>query len=291
MVWFLQRGGKGGEGEKKQERRAGMAIEAIIAGEENAATQKSIGPKVTAKNGLPHVRLTKRDEDLLVFLFDQKFATIEAVYLRFFDQREKPSDPCPAGYYTTRQRLGLLQKHGFVKTAKVYTESKSVYLLGPSGYKILQARGLTYGPPIQTVDFRQYEHDLKVTYCRIALERQGKAVRWYSERRIRMKGFEVGGELHRLKKDGIIPDGIFLSPKGDLVAFELECAQRMLSRFERKASDYRSLMYEGIIQKVLWVADSDKLAHDLTSVISGRSNFFVDRYETYSKCLMAGGIG
>lgn len=241
------------------------------------------------KPGPPHLRLTKRDEDIMVFLLDQKFATIEAVYFRFFDKRTNPELPLPPGFYTTRQRLLLLQKHGFVKTARVYTESKSLFLLGSRGYKILQARGLTYGPQIQTVDFRQYEHDLKVTYCRIALENQGKAVRWYSERRIRMKGFPIDGKFVRVKKDTIIPDGIFLTPKGDRVAFEIECAERMVSRFERKVSDYRRLMYDGIISKVLWVAATEKLAKDLSSVILGRPGFFLDRYENYSNVLVSGG--
>lgn len=234
-----------------------------------------------------HLRLTERDEELFLFLLDQKFACLEAIYFRFFDRRKAPTDPCPTGFYTVRQRLLLLQQHGFVKTARVYTESKSVYLLGPRGYRTLQARGLTYGPAVQTVDFRQYEHDQKLTYCRIALERQGKAVKWYSERRIRMKGFARNGKLVRLKKNVVIPDGVFLSPKGELVAFEIECAERMLSRFERKASDYRSLMYEGIIDKVLWVADTDKLEKDLKSIIRGRESFFLDRYQNYLSCLTA----
>ena len=69
-------------------------------------------PAVEGKQGPPHLRLTKRDEDIMVFLLDQKFATIEAVYLRFFDKRTSSELAPPPGFYTTRQRVLLLQKHG-----------------------------------------------------------------------------------------------------------------------------------------------------------------------------------
>lgn len=271
-----------------QQKKKEMGDEIKMSSE--AVQDESPLEETAVKKGTPHLRLTKRDEAILVFLLDQKFATIKAIYLKFFDQRKSSSEPVPSGFYTVRQRLLLLQKHGFVKSQKVYTENRSVYLLGGTGYKILQARGLTYGPRTQTVDFRQYEHDLKVTYCRIALERQGKAVRWFSERRLRMKGFEIKGRAVKLSKRSIIPDGIFLSPKGELIAFELECSERMLSRFERKISDYRTLMYEGVVHKVLWVAGTDKLAKDLAGLTKGRERFFLDRYETFSKCLLPGGV-
>ena len=78
-------------------------------------------------------------------------------------------------------------------------------------------------------------------------------------------------------------------PEGGPGCVEIECAERMVSRFERKVSDYRRLMYDGIISKVLWVAATEKLTKDLNSVILGRPGFFFDRYENFQTYSISGG--
>jgi len=40
-------------------------------------------------------RLTERDVELLGFLLDQKFASLEQIYFRFFDVRRKVTDELP----------------------------------------------------------------------------------------------------------------------------------------------------------------------------------------------------
>lgn len=199
------------------------------------------------------MRLTKRDGEIFRFLLDQKFASLEAIYFRFFDRRRHPSDPLPPQLFVTRQRLGLLQKEGLLTTNRVYTESKSLYLLGNKGYQYLKefSPEPPYAIPIKSVDFRNYVHDLRVTYCRIALERARRAFQWFCERRIRMKGYEVKGDK---LPETVIPDGIFLSSKGQSFVFELESSDRKASRFEHKASEYRSLVSRGFIDRVLWIA-------------------------------------
>ena len=134
---------------------------------------------------------------------------------------------------------------------------------------------------IHSVDFRQFEHDLKVTNCRIALEKQGKALQWFSDRRIRMVGFERNGIAIRFPRNSIFPDGIFINPKGELIAFELELSDRKVSRFQDKEYQYRQFVAQGLIDKVLWVVDSPKLEADLNKIIQNRTTFFLDRYETF----------
>lgn len=239
---------------------------------------------------VPHIRLTDRDEAILVFILDQKFATLEAIYHRFFDGRKSPGDAPPKEFHTTRQRLALLQRHDFIKREKVYTEGRSLYLLDKKGYQWLSGRGLSYGPMIHKVDFRQFEHDLKVTNCRIALEKAGKALQWFSDRRVRMIGFKRDLKTITLKKDSVFPDGIFLNPKGEYIAFELELSDRMFSRFKNKERYYRGLMSDKVIDKVLWVVDSPKLEADLCRIIENKERFFLDRYDTFRQLLNQGGV-
>lgn len=233
------------------------------------------------------MRLTPRDGEIFRFLLDQKFASLEAIYLRFFDRRSYLTDPLPNEFYVTRQRLGLLTKEGLLKTERIYTESKSLYLLGNNGYLYLKEFGAEapYAIPVKSVDFRNYLHDLRVTYCRIALERARRAIKWYAERRIRMKGYEVKG---RQLFESVIPDGVFISSKGQRVAFELECSDRKLSRFETKASEYENLLSNGYVDRVLWIA-CDALIHKALTKCAGRDDrFTLGTYQEFHKQLFPG---
>jgi len=234
------------------------------------------------------MRLTKRDGEIFRFLLDQKFASIEVIYLRFFDRRSKSTDPFPPQLYVTRQRLGLLAKEGFLKTERVYTEPKSLYLLGNGGYQYLKQHSSDppYAIPVKSVDFRNYLHDHRVTHCRIALERARRAFGWISERRIRMKGFEVKGQRF---PDSVIPDGIFLSSKGQRVAFEIESSDRKLSRFESKALEYECLISRGFLDRVLWISCDAPIQKALTKVAGRNPHFTLGTYQEFHNQLFPGG--
>lgn len=234
------------------------------------------------------MRLTRRDEEIFRFILAQKFASLEAIYLRFFDRRKHPSEPFPKELFVTRQRLGQLQKAGLLATERVYTESKSLYLLTSKSYQYLKQYGSEppYAIPPKTVDFRSYVHDIKVTYCRIALERARSAFRWIPERQVRMKGVAINGET---LPDSVIPDGIFLNSKGQRYVFELESSDRKIGRFESKASEYRSWISRGLIDHVLWVACDPHILKALRQVTLGDSDFMIGTYEEFSKQLFPGG--
>ena len=69
-------------------------------------------------------RLTARDIEILGFLLDQKFASLEQIYFRRFDVRKTVTEPLPKNLYVTRQRLKILRQAGLIKTEKVYSEAK-----------------------------------------------------------------------------------------------------------------------------------------------------------------------
>jgi hypothetical protein len=217
------------------------------------------------------LRLTERDYAIFRFLLDQKFSSLETLYFRFFDQRKSANEPLPPQLFVARQRLGILRRAGLLFTEKVYSEARSLYLLSTLGYQAFQGRFPedAYSTPIQSVDFRNYEHDKGVNYCRVAIERGGKSWKWFSERRLRMHGFKTEECRMELPKT-LVPDGLFISSKGERVAFELETSPRKKSRYARKVSEYLRVMRgeDPLIHKVLFVAGSPRIYQDLKSVIS-----------------------
>lgn len=229
----------------------------------------------------PGFRLTARDYQIFGFLLDQKFASLEALYFRFFDGRKAPTDPLPENLYVARQRLGILKRAGLLLTERVYSDPKSLYLLTQLGHHVFKMRQDqdAYAGPVQSVDFRNYEHDTAVTYCRVAIERMGKSMRWFSERRLRMQGFEVPGIERELPKS-IVPDGIFVSSKGERIAFELEYTHRKKSRYEWKVSEYETVMggSRPLIHRVLFVAGNERVHRDLKDVLPQEPSFWLESY-------------
>ena len=229
----------------------------------------------------PGFRLQERDYDVFGFLLDQKFASLEALYFRFFDARTSPADPLPRHLFVARQRLGILSRAGLLTTQRVYSEPKSLYLLSPQGFHAFRARRDpdAYAPPIREVDFRNYEHDQAVTYCRVAIERQHKAMKWYCERRLRMQSFSVEGVRAELP-EAIVPDAIFISSKGERIAFELEYTHRKKSRYEAKVEEYESVMggSRPLLHKVLFVGGNDRVYRDLKDVLGERRGFWLESY-------------
>jgi hypothetical protein len=226
-------------------------------------------------------RLTDRDVEILGFLLDQKFGSLEQLYFRFFDGRNKVSEPLPPGLHVTRQRLALLRRAGLIATARVYSEAKSLYLLTSLGYQIFAGKRPldAFALPAKTVDFRNYEHDTRVNDCRIAIERTGKVMKWICERRIRMKGFESQFSWSKLPKD-IVPDGIFISSKGERIAFEIETSPRARRRYQDKFDELLSVMHgpDPLIHRVFWVGSLDRIVSDLRETVGHQKGFVVESY-------------
>ena len=87
--------------------------------------------KVRSNVKLKNFRLTDRASDIFGFILEQKFASLEQIYFRFFDVREKVTDPLPKGLFVTRQRLQILKRHGFLKSEKVYSININLLPISP----------------------------------------------------------------------------------------------------------------------------------------------------------------
>lgn len=232
------------------------------------------------------LRLTQRDYEIFLFLLDQKFATLESLYFRFFDQRKSTNEALPENLAVARQRLGILKRAGLVFTERVYSESKSLYLLSPLGYRFFEGRmpSDAYAGPVKAVDFRNYEHDQAVNYCRVVIERGGKCLKWYSERRIRKLGFIHNG----IELPGtIVPDGVFISSKGERVAFEYEGTHRKKTRYAFKMDEYERVLRgrDPLFNQVVFVSGSQRVHEDLKELMGVRSQFMLESYGYFLKKL------
>jgi hypothetical protein len=237
------------------------------------------------------MRLTPRDFEILKYLYDQKFCSLECLYHRFFDGR-KPEEPIPDQMRVARQRLQVLKRAQFIKSQSVYSEAKSVCLIAPRGYQVLSGRypNLVFGPAAKEVDFRNYEHDKRVNLVRVALEKSGKVMLWFPERRIRLEGFHVEGISEALPET-VIPDAIILTPLGKRIAIEVEVTIRKKSRFRFKTDELSSVMRGDppLIHSVLFIACSDALGKDLSEITANKKGFRVEPYSDFTNYLQNGG--
>jgi hypothetical protein len=163
------------------------------------------------------VFLQDRDRNLFRWISEQKFGTKEQIERVFF-QSER----------VCLRRLAELSKFGFVEKRHVITDGVRLYQVGRSALHQLALRGESVLPYLERIDLKNYEHDLRVNECRIALEQVG-ARDWHSERRL------VQAPLR-----GHIPDAIF-SLGNNLIALEVELT---LKRFDRYPAIMRSYAAE-----------------------------------------------
>ena len=240
-----------------------------------------------------NLRLTDRDLDLFGFILEQKFASLEQIYFRFFDVRKSITEVLPKGLFVTRQRLQLLKRHGFLKAEKVYSEAKSLYLITNLAVQVLRSKRphLADLKVISQIDFRNYDHDSKVNDCRVAIERTGKIIRWLPERKLRAQGFESDFSFDELPSE-LVPDGIFITSKGERVAFEIETTPRKKSRYEEKLSGFRSVMIgsKPLIHRVIWVGYTDRVYGDLKEVCAGTDGFLIESYSHFLSKLWPRGV-
>lgn len=246
--------------------------------------------------GSPRFRLTERDLDILKFLHEQQFASLPMLYFRFFDRREKTTDPCPENLWVTRQRVALLRQAGLVASQKLFTEAKALYLLSKAGYEVLRRQrelSLDAEPP-ESIDFRYYEHDKRVSLCRIALERSGKSEKWYPDRFLRQKkGYPFGAKGFVKFPHGMIPDGVFISARHERVSFELELTPKKRERYAEKRDAYfrflleRDSNGEPPLHRAVFVACTDRIGKDLSEFFHESERFRVIQYES----LVGGTLG
>ena len=205
----------------------------------------SLTDSVTAKS--PHGRLQPRDYEIMRFILEQKFCSLESIYFRFFDVRETQAEPLPKNLWTTRQRLAKLRGIALIKTEKVPSSGCAHFLLTPFGHKILttQVKDAVLIRPAKQIDFSLYEHDTRVTMIRALTESKGKCRAWYSEKWLKASAILIDDKHKFHFAKDLRPDAFLINSKNEKIALELEVARKARGRIEEKIRLYDDLLEEG----------------------------------------------
>ncbi len=189
-------------------------------------------------------RITSRDMDMLEFILEMKFSTIEDIHSKFFRFTKLGEQSSCLRW--ARERVSNLVRSDFLKVVKDVCH-RTLYVVTTKGYLYLRnSRPETqYSKPLQSVDGRTYDHDQKVIQIRSALEDQNIVSEWISERQL--SDFE---EFRQHLPTEFRPDAIYKSKDGKKVAFELEIARKSKDRYQQKIKKYIQLITENGHQSI-----------------------------------------
>ncbi len=202
-----------------------------------------------------------------------KFADLNAIHQKFFlnlrsGERSK-SD------WWARERIGLLKQHGFLRTKRFTFTGKTYFLATELAHIALtnKRNHRSYVRPVVEIDVRTFDHDLRVTQARLALERLGRAANWVSERQLKSDLALVSGLSRQYQ-----PDAIYRNKHGEPMAFELELTLKKKERYADKIRKYVDLIRQADLgtqgfRGVLFVVCSDHIfgiLNDLTRRHEGK---------------------
>ena len=175
---------------------------------------------------------------------EQKFASLEAIYFRFFDVRENQDDTLPKEFWVTRQRLSRLRNLALIKTQKVLSTGKAHFLITTFGHKVLQEKtqDVIKIKPTKEIDFSLFEHDVRITMLRALTEKRSKPELWLSDKWLKAGSVLIDGK-HRFhfEKD-LRPDAFIVNSKKEKIALEFEVARKTKSRIEAKIRMYDEML-------------------------------------------------
>jgi hypothetical protein len=206
------------------------------------------------KSKTKKVILQDRDYEVLKYILEQKFLSREQIEKWFY----KTND-------VLRNRLWELMLSGYLKKEPVALSSKDHFLIAGLGLRALAERGVNGIRPAKSIDIRFYFHDRAVTDIRLLFEDMGLAKDWKSERVLK-------AEIGSLKK---IPDGMFLSPAGKRIAFELELAPKENSRYKKILAGYQN------VDRVFYVVRGEALFNRLRGLMTNK--MLISRLEDIEK--------
>ncbi len=186
--------------------------------------------KVPIKKG---IALTQRDYQILIFLIEMKFASLDEICFKFY--RNCSNEPGEISNTYVVKRLSQLIGAGFLKSTKAFDATKKLYYATLKSYlllsKLYPERKLPR--PTENIDGRTVVHDYYLLILRLKLEILKKSSYWVSDRTIKMT-LDVYNELG----GGNTPDGIYIDSNNRPVALELEVSVKSKAIYMKKVKKY-----------------------------------------------------
>ena len=228
------------------------------------------------------ISLQVRDLEILRFCLEMKFADIESLNFWFFDFKN-------LGLFAARKRIQKLEAGGFLKSTSMLSgTTKKFYLTTPKGYReILKGScptlqelsspsaerylGFSLPKPVTKLSVATFEHDLGVLKIRRLLEEQKRATQWRSERLLKAQALMTTSNLKR----DFMPDALFTSKQGKIVAFEFENKPKTEAQLREKIFRLNAITErkDAPFEACLFVASTDNLKKkilSITNLIPGR---------------------
>jgi hypothetical protein len=209
------------------------------------------------KNLNHHLILTERDLEIIKFICEMKFASIDEIYFKFFKTLKNGSES--KSKWWARERLTDLVKSNYLTKLYSFSDRKAYYLGSVKGYLKTSKR---YPPdflvkPLMKIDHSTFEHDKLVLQIRLHYETNKKIADWISDRKLQ---FTQG--VHSLLGEGNTPDGIYTTSENEKIAFELELSVKAKLRYEQKIRKYISIIRDRkndieVFKKVHFIVSSE----------------------------------
>ncbi len=201
--------------------------------EEQLGFEKNAVSRLVKVSNLASVRLVARDFEVIRFLIQMKFSSIEEIHQKFF--KLSPTGIESRSLRWARERLAALCELGLVSSENVAGSNKRYFVATAKGYHLISRTLLLDGfvKPTGRIDIRTFEHDLAVLRMRLELESESLVTNWTSDRELKAasEGFDA------LRGD-YAPDAIYQTPSGEQVALEVEIARKAKIRYQKKIQHY-----------------------------------------------------
>ncbi len=181
------------------------------------------------------MQITQRDFEVINFILNMKFASVQDVHRKFFKLKRDGSISNNEWY--VRERLRHLVAMGYVQPVRYRFEQKSYFIGTKHGYELIHYMQPSLEPSkhIEQIDVRTFDHDVQVMKSRLALEESERVQDWRSDRQLKCtysNYFQFKGS-----RDSA-PDGVYKSLSGKIIAFEYEIAQKSKQRYRDKVRRY-----------------------------------------------------
>lgn len=201
--------------------------------------------KKRRSRNLGNVILMSRDLEIIEFILEMKFSSVQDVYERFF--KVKLNGEKAVSDEWAMRRLQQLEKAGLLNGLHSFSERRKFYLVTIKGYQALRNKKSDFEDlkPSLKIDHRTFDHDKYVLEARIALENRLAASSWISDKRLRTNKELAGGLVN-----SNVPDGVYINEKGERVAFEFELSRKSNADYINKIKKYVEIMRSEAERKV-----------------------------------------
>lgn len=225
------------------------------------------------------ILLTSRDYEIMSFVCEMKFASIEDIYEKFFKTLRDGSES--KSMWWARERITELYKRGYISRSYSFYERKAYYLGTKKGYYELIRSYPTVIPtrPVESINFNTFEHDKLLLSLRLKMEKQNECSNWISDRTL-----SQFPELCPSIDKSYLPDAIYTTATGEKVAFELEISRKAKKRYHEKIQSYVKCLRLNkdslsIFKKVIFFVTQESVKDLLDNEIKLYKQYFDIRFD------------